>query len=165
MSVKNITEVLVDLITVHKTFRELGENKTDIIKKGDMSALDLLMKTELVHVHKLKKLEEDRLFVVGQFLQRKGLATEGVTMEQLLQHVSPEEKNVLEKLQRALLAEIKGLKEVNEMNQQLLQDSLRFVNLSLDLLAPQQDEEVNYKKPTRSGYAEEHGRSMFDSKA
>ncbi|WP_026672376.1 flagellar protein FlgN [Alkalihalobacterium bogoriense] len=165
MSTKNIAEVLQELLSVHQAFRKLAKEKAEVLKKGDMPALDQLIKKEAVVIQQLKKLEQDRLFVVEQYLHSKGLVTEGVTMAQLIQMTSPEEQEVLEKLQQELLEEIEGLKAENELNQQLIQDSLRFVNLSLDMLSPQQDEDVNYKRPKSNQYEGGASRSIFDSRA
>ncbi len=54
------------------------------------------------------------------------------------------------------------LKEQNELNQQLLITSLQFVNLSLDLLRPQ-DRNYNYDKTNQE--PPKKMKSMFDSKA
>lgn len=164
MSAQAIAAVLADMIKLHKIFNELAIEKTGIIKKGDMPALDQLLKKETLLIKQLKKLEQDRLFVVNEYLSNKGMAKEDVTMDELIESATLEEQDVLQRLQKGLLSEIKMLQEHNELNQQLIQDSLRFVNLSLDLIAPD-PEEVNYQRPTQKGYSEGSGRSIFDSKA
>ncbi|WP_096202424.1 flagellar protein FlgN [Bacillus sp. FJAT-45350] len=164
MSTKAIMDVMADLIKLHQTFNQLAVEKTEAIKNSDMPSLDKLLKQETAYVKKLRKLEEDRLFVVNQYLANEGLVTEGVTMGNLVELVPSTEQVLLGKLQKALLSEIDRLRKRNELNQQLIEDSLRFVNLSLDLIAPE-PEEVNYKRPTKTSYEENTGRSLFDSKA
>lgn len=166
MSTKAIIAVLADLIKLHKTFNELAEKKAEVVKKGDMPALDDLIKQETTLIKKLKNLEEDRLFVVKEYLQSKGWMLEGVTMEQLIESAPKEEQLILSRLQKGLLSEMKKLQEQNQLNQQLIEESLRFVNLSLDLVAPQPDDDVNYQRPTNApkGYDLNGNRSMFDSK-
>ncbi|MEB1806673.1 MAG: flagellar protein FlgN [Bacillaceae bacterium] len=164
MSAKAVIAVLADLIKLHKTFNEIAQEKTEVVRKSDIPALDVLIKKEGALIHQLRKLEQDRLFVVEEFLKGKGLVTEGVTMDQLIELVPKEEHPILTKLHRALMSEIDTLKKSNELNQQLIEDSLRFVNLSLDLMAPEPDE-ITYQRPSQKNYDSEKKRSMFDSKA
>lgn len=165
MSAQAIAAVLADMIKLHKIFNELATEKTEIIKKGDMPALDQLLKKETLLLKKLKKLEQDRLFVVNEYLTFKGMAKEDVTMDELIQSATRDEQDVLQRLQKGLLSEIQLLQQHNELNQQLIADSLRFVNLSLDLIAPD-PEEMTYQRPTKKkAYDEGQGRSIFDSKA
>lgn len=164
MSIQAIASVLADLIKLHKQFNEMAKEKTEIIRKNDMPALDQLLKKETALIKQLKKLEQDRLFVVNEYLRKKGIAREGVTMAGLIEMASGSEQVVLNKLQKGLLSEIEQLKEQNALNQQLLEDSLRFVNLSLDLIAPD-PEDVNYRRPNSRGYEDGMNRSIFDSKA
>ncbi|OLO38089.1 hypothetical protein BTR23_11880 [Alkalihalophilus pseudofirmus] len=164
MSAKAVIAVLADLIKLHKTFNEIAIEKTEVVKKSDIPALDMLIKKEGALIHQLNQLEQKRILVVEAFLNRKGLVTEGVTMEQVIEMAPKEEQPILTKLQRALMSEIDRLKKNNELNQQLIEDSLRFVNLSLDLMAPE-PEEINYQRPAQKNYDSDTKRSIFDSKA
>lgn len=164
MSIQQVATILAEIIQVHKQFNELASEKTDIIQKSDMPALNDLLKKETVLIKRLKKLEQDRILAVNEYLNKKEMPLDGATIEQLIEVAQEEEKDVLNKLQKALLAEIDQLKKQNELNQQLLEDSLHFVNLTLDLIAPDPDE-VNYRRPNEKGYNEGVNRSIFDSKA
>lgn len=161
---KAIIQVLADLIKLHQRLNEFALEKTEIIKKNDMPSLDALLKKESAFIQQLRKLEEDRLYVTSDYMRSKGIETEGVTMAKLIELMPKEEQPLLKKLQQALLSEIERLRTNNELNQQLLLDSLRFVNFSLDLIAPE-PEEVNYQRPTKTETGPSHGRSLFDSKA
>ncbi|WP_216830369.1 flagellar protein FlgN [Alkalihalobacterium elongatum] len=164
MSAKAVIAVLADLIKVHKELNQIAVEKTEVVKKGEMAALDMLIKKESPFIHHLGKLEEKRVLAVEQFINEKGLVTEDVTMKQLIERAPQEEQTLLLKLYRALLSEIDILKKNNQLNQQLIEDSLRFVNLSLDLLTPE-PEEVTYQRPTKNQYETGSSRSIFDSKA
>lgn len=164
MSLQQITKILVALIQVHKQFNELAIEKTTIIQKSDMPALDQILKKETALITQLTKLEQNRILAVNNYLKDQGIMQKQATIEQLIEVVPENERVVLSKLQKALFAEIDQLKKQNELNQQLLEDSLHFVNLSLDLIAPDPDE-VNYKRPNAKSYNEGMNRSIFDSKA
>lgn len=74
----------------------------------------------------------------------------------------PVETEIIERLKAELIDEVTKLKERNGLNQQLIYQSLQFINVSLDMLRPQ-NQNLNYgdsvKKPVKSVMA------MFDSKA
>ncbi len=151
------------LVGIHHTFNELAEEKTTCLTKGDISHLKSLMQKEAVLIKQLQRAEQERQRLVFFFMRGKGLQTESGTLTELLPHVQNEEKEQLQSLQKHLLEEIKQLKQQNELNQKLLQDSIRFVNLSLDVLQPE-PEAGNYARPDKAE-DEPQGRSIFDSKA
>ena len=151
------------LVGIHQMFNEFSKEKTTSVTKGDISQLKSIMQKEAVQLKKLEGLEQERQRLVRFFMQGKGLVTEGGTLTEILAHVSDGEKEKLLSLQKSLVEQIEKLKQQNELNQQLLQDSLRFVNLSLDVLQPE-PETGNYGRPNKE-QDEPQGRSMFDSKA
>jgi flagellar biosynthesis/type III secretory pathway chaperone len=73
-----------------------------------------------------------------------------------------EETEVLEMLKAALIDEVAKLKERNGLNQQLIYQSLQFINVSLDMLRPQH-QNLNYGDSV--GKTTKIGMAMFDSKA
>lgn len=151
------------LVQVHRTFNDLAEEKTVTLTKGDISHLRSLLQKESAILKQLQQLEQERARLVRFFINGKGLVTEGGTLNELIPHVTNEEKEELLSLQKDLIEQIEILKKKNELNQQLIQDSLRFVNLSLDVLQPELDT-GNYGR-TNKDDDEPMGRSLFDSKA
>ncbi|UCZ52696.1 flagellar protein FlgN [Bacillus shivajii] len=164
MMSKQLAQILQAMTAIHKKFNDQAKEKQAVIKEGDMAQLEQLMKDETVLIQQLRKLEATRQHTVEQWMADKGLVKEDVTMETILQFF-PEERTELEEWQEKLLHEIEQLKQQNDLNQQLLEESLRFVNMSLDSMQPQSHFQ-NYGRPdvkTEEGPAPE--RSLFDSKA
>lgn len=157
MSAQTIITVLEKLIQLHKSLNQLASKKTTIIKEGNTDALTALLIDEQKHVKAITQIENEREQAVLAFMSGK-LAT----IDEVIEVINPTEAVVLGRLKKELLDEVMKLKEQNELNQQLLITSLQFVNLSLDLLRPQ-DRNYNYdktnKKPTKKAI------SSFDSKA
>ena len=163
MSAQLIITCMKKLVQVHRTFNDLAEEKTVTLTKGDISHLRSLLQKESAILKQLQQLEQERARLVRFFINGKGLVTEGGTLNELIPHVTNEEKEELLSLQKDLIEQIEILKKKNELNQQLIQDSLRFVNLSLDVLQPELDT-GNYGR-TNKDDDEPMGRSLFDSKA
>ncbi|WP_062237760.1 flagellar protein FlgN [Fictibacillus sp. FJAT-27399] len=152
MALKDMKSLLNKLLDVHRELNSIAEQKTTILKTGDVKALDALMLKENEHVKTLMELEE----------MRNG--TSALTMSELIEQAVPSEKEQLEALQYELSKEYMLLKERNELNQQLIHQSLQFVNMSLNMFMPE-PEKVTYSRPQAKEYAGAGSFSLFDSKA
>lgn len=151
------------LVQLHQVFNNLADEKTEALTKGDNLRLRSLLQKESAQLKQLEQLEQERSRLVRFFISGKGLVTEGGTLAELLPYFDDGEKGELVTLQKKLIEDIEQLKKKNELNQQLIQDALRFVNLSLDMLQPELDT-GNYGRVNKED-EEPLGRSLFDSKA
>ena len=84
-------------------------------------------------------------------------------MTVILEHIERiDDKQKLEKAVTELLEVIIELRRSEKLNRDLIEQSMQFVQLSLDLLQPS-DRNINYQKETKN---QSHiKRSVFDSKA
>lgn len=164
---QELTQIFQAMTTVHERFNEQALKKEEAIKKGDMAGLDQVLKDESALLQHLRKLENSRQHLILQWMNEKELVKENVTMEQLLPLLPEKEREELSDWQKRLLIEIQKLKDQNELNRQMLEDSLRFVNLSLDAMHPQNQ----FSSYSGTGKNEDEDdfdpdkRSLFDSKA
>lgn len=163
MSTKLIIDNMKKLVEVHEQLHDFAKEKTASITKGDISHLKSLIQKEAASVKQLERLENERQRLVHFYIQGKGLVTESGTLSELLTHIEDDDREELQQMQKNLVELISDLKKVNELNQQLIEDSLRFVNLSLDVLQPE-PETGNYGRPDKEK-DQPYGRSIFDSKA
>ncbi|PYZ92783.1 hypothetical protein CR194_14110 [Salipaludibacillus keqinensis] len=163
---QELIQIFQAMTVVHERFNEQAVRKEEVIKKGDMEGLEQVMKDESPLIQQLRKLENTRHHLVQQWMDEKGLVKENVTMAQLTPLFPEEEREELQYWQQRLMTEIHQLKEQNRLNEQMLQDSLRFVNLSLDAMSPQ-NQFSSYsgggEKDDDDGF-DPGGRSLFDSK-
>lgn len=157
MSAQTIITVLEKLITLHSSLNELASKKTTIIQEGNTDALIALLIDEQKHVTAITRAEQEREKAVLAFTSGKL-----VKIDEIIELAKPAEADILRRLKTELVDEVMTLKEKNELNQQLLITSLQFVNLSLDLLRPQ---DRNYTYGQNSQEPEKKIISTFDSKA
>lgn len=157
MSAQTIITVLEKLIKLHKRFNEVASKKTTIIQDGNMDALTALLIDEQKHVIAITQTEREREKAVLAFTSGRL-----VKMDEIIELAEPAEADVLSRLKAELVDEMLKLKTQNELNQQLLITSLQFVNLSLDLLRPQ-DRNYNYDQTNQE--PAKNVISTFDSKA
>ncbi|WP_017726237.1 flagellar protein FlgN [Halalkalibacterium ligniniphilum] len=165
MSAKSVIETLAAFVKLHRELNEIANQKVAAIKSNDMSALEELVRLETAKLHQLQLKEKQRGMEVAAFFDKIGAKDADLTISGMLPYLEEKERELLEKLQRTLVQEVDALKKQNETNQQLIEESLRFVNMSLDLLLPD-PEDVYYQRPQqKERHAYEEGYSIFDSKA
>jgi hypothetical protein len=155
--------ILEKMVKLQKSLYQIALKKTDILKADDIEALGQLMKDELKHIKAIEMVNREREQIQRQLANELSLRPSAITISDLLQSSMLKDKESLRRVQLELVEQTQGLKEVNEFNQQLLQQSLNFVNLNLDLVFGQQDS-GNYTEDT-SNEDEQSNRSLFDSKA
>lgn len=164
MSTGPIIQALNNMAKLHRSLMALAKQKTEIIKKGDISSLQNLLKEENKHIQVIKKLENNLVSEAKTFLQKQGVELEQPTMANVIEMASEAEKEAIEKEKAELQHSIEELRTQNELNQQLLEQSLQFVNVSLDLLQPDLDS-YNYDPSENTQSERQPNRSLFDSKA
>lgn len=143
----------------------LAKQKTEIIKKGDINSLQNLLKEENKHIQAIQRLEMGLKNETTLFLQKNRIEMEQPSLSAAIEIANELEKEALLQGKQELENNIKELSIQNQLNQQLLEQSLQFVNISLDLLQPDIDS-YNYDR-SENGAQEnrQQSRSLFDSKA
>ncbi|WP_404427551.1 flagellar protein FlgN [Ureibacillus chungkukjangi] len=166
MSVQPIVSILEKLEKMHKSLLELSLAKTELVKKGDMEGLDTIIKNEQSHVAAIEVLEKQRLQMVTDYLRAKGIAlVDTPTVAHVIEAAeTEEERNQLNEVSNQLISVIANLKKQNELNQQLVFQSLKFVNMSLDMMRPQ-PEQINYSGNQAADQNNAAKKSIFDSQA
>lgn len=162
MSTGHIITALEKLIKLHKGLNELASRKTDIIKRSDMDALTALLNEEQKYVKAIAMVDQEREAAVGKFLQEGNSEMTKATMTDIIELVDISEKQELERLRAVLMSEAIALKEANILNQQLIYQSLQFINVSLDMFRPR-TQEYNYEKTVQN--KQRNAKSVFDSQA
>ncbi|GAE26510.1 flagellar protein [Halalkalibacter wakoensis JCM 9140] len=164
MSATAIIQLMERLIELHEELIETAQKKVDLIKTGDMRSLETLVREESKLTRKLETTELLRQKVVRTFLLEKGEVTENATISDVKLFVTDVEKETLVQVQMKLVSLVEKLREQNNLNQSLIEESLRFVNLSLDLLRPHK-EDISYHPNSKEDEPYDTGHSIFDSKA
>ncbi|PLT35710.1 flagellar protein FlgN [Bacillus sp. V5-8f] len=165
MSARQIILLLEKLVDLHKNLGELANSKTEIIKKGDIGALQGLLLEEQKLIKAIQSLEKERETVTREMVDKAGAADEAFTITRVIEYSSTSEAEALQELKDELLEEVAKLKDRNHLNQQLLQQSLQFLNISMELLVPR-EQTYNYERPAQPINVDQNAiKSIFDSKA
>ncbi|HEU4964907.1 MAG TPA: flagellar protein FlgN [Bacilli bacterium] len=133
---KPLLSVVESLLHEHEQLLTLANRKKDILIKGDMQALNDLVKEELGCVQRVERLEGERLGAGRLLAARLGLAVDQLTAERVIALASDEaEATQMQALTERLRSTVNELQKQNDLNKQLIEQSLQFVRLSVDLLS------------------------------
>ena len=163
MSVQSILEKLNKLISIHEKLLELSKEKTNIVKEGNAEKLQAKLIQERKMVLQLAQVEESRQKEVDEWFSVRGLSNEEATVTNLINNIeNDEEKRLLAEKAVYLTEVVVNLKQQEQLNMALIQQSMQFVQLSIDLLSPSL-KNINYSKDKEGD--SQINRSVFDSKA
>lgn len=158
-------ELLDNLIQLHKALYTLAMQKKEVLVKGDVDELVAITRQEQKLIKGVTAVETARLNAVKELTTEKGLTPQEGTLAELIKlTTSAEEKLRLTSCRNELSRIVTELKEANELNQQLLEQSLSFVNMTLDLITDTPEDDFIYGKPTADTYRQAN-RTFFNKKA
>ncbi|QHS23294.1 flagellar protein FlgN [Virgibacillus sp. MSP4-1] len=164
MSAHEVITIMSKLKSLHESLLKLSYEKTDLLKEGKIDAFQKLLVNENKHVQAVRQLEEKRGALTEQWFSQQGLAGREHTVSEMLEHLKDgEEKDELHAIFENMVVTVAELKQQEQLNQDLLQQSLQFVELSLDMLQPTM-KNMNYSENQKFGNPAQN-RSVFDSKA
>ncbi|HLR65659.1 flagellar protein FlgN [Virgibacillus alimentarius] len=163
MSVKAIIQVIENLIRLHDALLENAKQKTEAVKEGSLDKLQMVLIEERKYIQLLEQSESDRKAAIDHwFLQNNYPLNNRPTLTELLNLLSNQkEKNELERKSHLLKDLILLLKQQEQLNHALIQQSMQFVQLSLNVLNPSINN-MNYGNKSKKVSVK---RTVFDSKA
>jgi hypothetical protein len=158
----SIIEVLKLLFNLHKKLLELGEEKTLVVKKGEISKLQDIINKEHSTIKRINQAEIELKKTIDLLAKSNNKKGTFHTISDCLPYLDESTQNSLKNWQKKLLDVVKLLKERNDLNQQLIYLSLQYVNMNLFLLNPKDDKGL-YTNPLKKQSRTQS--SLFDSKA
>ncbi|MYL40234.1 flagellar protein FlgN [Virgibacillus massiliensis] len=155
--------LLLTLVTLHQELIAISNQKTEAVKSGNLEKLQQVLVNERKQIRKIEKAEEGRQLVVADWFESQRLNIEP-TITRLVEAINCDEtRKELTAATNQLTEAITTLKQQEQLNMALINQSMQFIQLSMDLLNPSLSQ-MNY-----GGSATESTgsikRSVFDSKA
>ncbi|MFD2116998.1 flagellar protein FlgN [Paenibacillus yanchengensis] len=150
MSFRELADTLISMKHMYESLYDIAMQKQQAIKSNEITALTTFVAQETKLVKTLEEHEASFKAVAITFQRDKGLRPKlKINLSDLVKVVShPEEKQELIQLQQQIEDITRRLQAENELNQLLIQQSLDFVNVTLDAVLGADEEEYTYKKPT-----------------
>lgn len=163
MALQALLETIEKLHKLHRSLLEISKLKSDFLKANDMDGLQKQLLAEKKHVQAVVQLEKLRIKQTEAYAVASGIPVPS-TISELLEQIT-DQKLALQFEQEliGLTETVTELKKQEALNQQLLEQSMQFLQISLDMLAPS-IQSLNYGTPNQDQQRQQN-RSLFDSKA
>lgn len=161
--IQPLLTTMTTLIELHESLLSVSKEKTERLKENKIEDFNHLLKIERKHVQALEQIEKKRRQEASDLAVTLGLSKEASVTE-LIEHLPKEEdQRALEEKATMLLSYLVDIKQQEDLNRQLLKQSLQFIQVQMDMMEPSV-ESLTYgnKKAEHDPKAK---RSVFDSKA
>ncbi|MDC3416125.1 flagellar protein FlgN [Aquibacillus salsiterrae] len=163
MSVQAIVDTLTKITQLHHSLLSVSQTKTEVLKEGDTAKLQTLLVQERKHVQAIEQLELKRIDLVKAWATANKQDTDTTTVSAMLDVLTDgHEKELLEQATVGLVDVLVSLRSQEQLNHELTQQSLQYIELSLNMLSPSL-KHLNYNN--QSTQTTVPNRSLFDSKA
>jgi hypothetical protein len=133
-----LADVLEMEALLYRDAAEISAKKTDVIVKGKIEELDSLVRVEQAIIIKIGKMEAEREAATQELSAQMGLELEGVTLSEINTRLDADSFSRLDNCQRNLVATLAGLKNTNDLNSELIQNALDYINFSVNLMTADQ---------------------------
>lgn len=166
MTVSKVIETLDSLAEMHEHLLQTGLEKKQAIIDKDLDSLMRIMRVETKLIKDITTLDFERVAACRKLMIEKGVKNRlNTTYRQLMGVVFvPEERLQLQAVHERLERALKELKHLNDLNQTLLNQSLDFIQFSIELFISPEDESYTYKHPsTISSNSNRYG--LYNTKA
>lgn len=160
---KNIIEILKKEHSYYKDLLELSNKKKSIVVEGKVAELDKIVRVEQNMIFDLGQLEKQRekeLQSLCQALKLDGRATITELSKLLPEHLAKQ----LGEVQNDMKETIANLQNVNNVNGELIQQSLEYIEYTVNMITSSGSTSSLYDdlKPSNSGASNK--RRLFDTK-
>ncbi|REE84478.1 FlgN protein [Paenibacillus taihuensis] len=154
MNVETIIATLEQQADVYRQLLDLAKEKTPYLVHNQVEHLNLALQQERKLVKAAEELEQQRMRLCGQYFTGLGmLRYKGGKISEMIRTVtSPRDKQQLTDLHNTLTSLLDDLQRVSQMNQQLIMQSLKFIDYSIDLMMDDPNSDVVYQHPHSQGY-------------
>ncbi|WP_181347260.1 flagellar protein FlgN [Thalassobacillus sp. CUG 92003] len=164
MSLHAVIQLMEKQKQLHESLLTLSQQKTEILKQGEHENFQALLAKERKHVQAIETVEKQRMQAVSSWYDEQGIRSEDPTVSEMLTLIDNEwEREELQRIFDAFIFVMSDLRKQEKLNAELTQQSLQFINVSLDMLQPSL-KNMNYGKPSQDSDKNQK-RSVFDSKA
>lgn len=130
--------------------KKLVKHKKDILINGKIDELSKIVQQESVWIKQIKDLEEDRIKIISKLAEGSSIASTDSTITDLINNnlISSPEKEQLKDIHDKLKNLLEEIKKENEINSQLIKQSLNFVSHSLKTITQEPAQPLTYSKST-----------------
>lgn len=166
MSIYQVIAEMDHLNELHQHLVDAAKEKHEAILKNDMQHLTQIMNKETRLLKQVNESEIARVDAANVFLTEKGIRSQlKLTITEMTRLVfDQEEKQHLLDSQRRLLDTLLTLKNLNNTNKEMIDQSLSFIDYSLNLIVSRPEDDMLYQNPNQQHVTRSLNRNFFDAR-
>lgn len=162
---QNIIGALKKEHDYYKDLLELSKTKKDMIIEGKVSELDKIVKLEnnmIFDIGRLEKIREQETEMISTLL---GITKNEAIVSVLTKKLKPKLSKELLEVQNQLTDTLVELKDLNELNGKLIEQSLEYIDYSVNVItSSNQAVESLYEDLNNNGKNTDNKKRIFDTK-
>lgn len=162
--VNAVIEILKKEYCLYKDMLELSKSKKKIIVEGKVAELDKIVKLEQDMIFNIGQLERKREEEVTRLSKILGINGTQLTISELTKVLQQSLKEELEDIQNKLQQTFSELKTVNDVNGQLIQQSLEYIDYSINLASGAGMETGSLYEDIGRNKSKQSKKNIFDTK-
>ena len=139
MRYKSLWERLIEILekesALYRDILDLSRHKTNTIVEGKISQLEQLTGVEQRLLLSVGGLEQQREEVVDQLARLLDIPADQLNISMAVKQAEDGLKERLAALKDEIENTLKDLKEVNDLNSELIKKSLEYIDFSINLIA------------------------------
>lgn len=157
----DLLEVMRKESDIYEELLGIEKDKKQVIIDNDVKALEAITAKEQGFVKAIVNLESLRAEVIDGFCKLRGISVIK-TIDDIMAQLEEGKAALVEAEKQRLSAIINELIEVNNLNTSLLEDSIDYINYTMDLLTSTEEGDNTYDR----GLADRKtgAKSLFDAK-
>ncbi|WP_158212239.1 flagellar protein FlgN [Natranaerobius trueperi] len=132
---KKLADNLEEQLATYELLIHYGEKKQQILVNGHIDELEPVVKQEQKAVFQNSELEKQRLEIISHLAEILQEKEDNLTLSKIIDYASSSEKARLESTFNSLENIITTLKDLNFKNHSLIEQSLSYINFSLDIVS------------------------------
>jgi flagellar biosynthesis/type III secretory pathway chaperone len=165
MSISTIKATLQQQLKLYEELLELENSKKDLILINDVVQLNVVTQKEKLLTAQAENLEQGRMLMTARYFIDNGFRDRSGLLSDLIKLITnSDDKLYLLQLHEDLTKVLSELKFVNDSNQQLIRQSLDFINFSIELMVDDPNEDLVYRHPMKQ-LGNNKNNKLFDSRA
>lgn len=132
---ERILEKLMAIINVYEELFEIAKEKNKALRMGDATVLSTLVQKEGALIERASALEEERILYVGMLAKTYGMPEQDLKMSGIIERSEGKIHQQLVNANEVLVGLLKRLKDLNDINGQLVKLHMEYTRVMLEALA------------------------------
>ncbi|MDW7673261.1 MAG: flagellar protein FlgN, partial [Bacillota bacterium] len=164
-ALNNMVGVLREEVEIYRDLMMLVEKTNQALVKHNLEELNKMLDSQQLLLVQAGKFEERRQQHQQELAASLGMPAKELTLTKLIEQVPKEKAEQLKVLQNDLVAFVDKINATNKQNEELIKDSLKYIDYTMQLFTGGEDSKTYHKKPGNTeGGKQGHSSRIFDRK-